>query len=428
MNQLKQRTKYQYGTLTLETRTRGPCVWTYRYFDWVDGRKRRRKAIVGSVEQYRTRALAERACEPIRLAANAELLSPHCPTMGALIDRYREQVLRPCIDVPVGGVQDSAARISFHCAKSYNSVLTKWVRPRWERYRVKDFDHPTMRAAVEDWLQSLWRSQKNPKGLAPKTVRSIYSVMKLTFKFGIKWGYLSENPMAEQRVELPRGSTKRIKEPVQLTPAQFYALLNRLGLREKLAVAFAGWLGPRVSEAFGLKWQDLDLNESVVSFRRGFVQGRITPLKTEASRTNLPLPRELMELLRRWRSAVQYGNADDWVFASPYTDGLRPFWPAQLLKTHIKPVALAAGLPSIGWHSFRHTVSAWGKEAGLELEDVKTLLRHEDIATTSNVYGSLSMGAKRRIQQRLVNFVKREAEGEAAPDEAMQPQAPVTIQ
>jgi hypothetical protein len=37
-------------------------------------------------------------------------------------------------------------------------------------------------------------------------------------------------------------------------------------------------------------------------------------------------------------------------------------------------------LPSIGWHSFRHTVSAWGKEAGLELEDVKTLSRHENIA------------------------------------------------
>jgi hypothetical protein len=71
-------------------------------------------------------------------------------------------------------------------------------------------------------------------------------------------------------------------------------------------------------------------------------------------------------------------------------------------------LALAAGLPSIGWHSFRHTVSAWGKEAGLKLEDVKTLLRHEDIATTSNVYGDLGMDAKRRIQ-RLVAFVNEQA-------------------
>jgi integrase len=234
--------------------------------------------------------------------------------------------------------------------------------------------------------------------------------------------------MAEKRVELPRGSTKRTKEPVQLTPAQFFSLLTRLGLREKLAVAFAGWLGPRVSEAFGLKWRDVDLSEGVVSFRRGFVQGRITPLKTEASRTNLPLPEELLDLLRRWHSATRYGNPDDWVFASSFTNGHRPFWPAQLLKDHVKPVARGAGLPNIGWHSFRHTVSAWGKEAGLELEDVKTLLRHEDIATTSNVYGDLGMEAKRRIQQRLVEFVKRQAQDEAEQREALWQQTPATVQ
>jgi hypothetical protein len=59
---------------------------------------------------------------------------------------------------------------------------------------------------------------------------------------------------------------------------------------------------------------------------------------------------------------------------------------------------------------------------------VKTLLRHEDIATTSNVYGQLSMVAKRRIQQRLVNFVRRQAEDEATQSEVTPQQAPVTIQ
>ena len=92
-------------------------------------------------------------------------------------------------------------------------------------------------------------------------------------------------------------------------------------------------------------------------------------------------------------------------------------------------MALAAGLPAIGWHSFRHTVSAWGKEAGLELEDVKTLLRHEDIATTSNVYGDLGMDAKRRIQQRMVDFVKRQAAEETSKSEAAWRQnGPITIQ
>jgi len=32
---------------------------------------------------------------------------------------------------------------------------------------VKEFDHPAMRAAIEEWLHTLWRSPKNPDGLAP---------------------------------------------------------------------------------------------------------------------------------------------------------------------------------------------------------------------------------------------------------------------
>ena len=115
-------------------------------------------------------------------------------------------------------------------------------------------------------------------------VRSIGNVMKLAFKFAVKWGYLNENPMGEKRVELPRGSTKRQRQPVQLTAAGFFLLLSRLGPCEKVAVAFAGWLGPRIGDA---KWQDLDLDLGVVSFRQ-ICPGRITPLKTEASRTNFP--------------------------------------------------------------------------------------------------------------------------------------------
>ena len=45
----------------------------------------------------------------------------------------------------------------------------------------------------------------------------------------------------------------------------------------------------------------------------------------------------------------------------------RPFWPNQLLRDHIQPLALKAGFLKIGWHRFRHTVSASGKEAGFSL-------------------------------------------------------------
>jgi integrase len=412
MNHLKRRTTYQYGTLVPESRKRGPAVWVYRFTENNNGKKSRRKVIVGTLEQFPKRADAKRACEHLRLAANAQAGTERKATMQGLIDRYITEVLRPCLDVPLGGMQDESAPISFHCAKSYRSVLNRYVSPRWEGYKVSEFARPQVRAAVEKWLGSLLRSGKNPDGLAPKTVRSIFNVMKLVFKFGVKWGYLEYNPMAEKRVELPRGSTKRLKRAIQLTAAQFLYLLPLYGLREKLALSFAGWLGPRISEAVGLKWGDFDWKLSAVTFRRGFVQGRITPLKTEASRTDMSVPEEVLELLLEWRSVTPYNQPEDWVFASPHTKGKRPFWPGQLMKDHIQPVALKAGFPKISWHSFRHTVSAWGKEAGFTLEEVKALLRHENIATTSQVYGEHQLEAKRELQRRLMEFVKQRAKVE----------------
>ena len=74
------------------------------------------------------------------------------------------------------------------------------------------------------------------------------------------------------------------------------------GPRERLAVEIAGWLGTRRSEGFGLKWQDLDLDRCVVTFRQGFVSGRISQLKTEASRTQISLPETVRDSLWPGRS------------------------------------------------------------------------------------------------------------------------------
>jgi integrase len=412
MDSLKRRSSYQFGNLQLEQRKRGPDVWVYRYLKTENKNKSRPKIMVGTIEELPTEKDAQRACEHIRMQVNAECATRVEYTMRGLIDRYINEVLRPSFDVPIGGEQSESAFMSFQCAKSYKSALDLYIGPRWETNSLVSFTQPATRALVERWFRDLLRSTANPKGLAPKTVRSIFNVMKLTFKFGVKWGYLHYNPLSEKRVELPRGSTKRLKKAPQLTPVQFFFLLTLFTSREKLAIAFAGWLGPRISEAFGLRWDDIDFEQSNVNFVRGFVQGRITPLKTEASRTNMPIPPEVLELLREWRATTPFNHGSDWVFASPYTKGRRPFWPAQLLKAHIQPIAIKAGLPKISWHSFRHTVCAWGKEAGLELEEIKALLRHENISTTSQIYGALEVEVKRRIQQKLIGFVTGQAEAD----------------
>ena len=105
-----------------------------------------------------------------------------------------------------------------------------------------------------------------------------------------------------------------------------------------------------------------------------------------------------------WKKLTPYNAPDDWIFASPATNGRRPFWPDSMLVRYIRSIAEAAGLGRIGWHTFRHSFSAWGKQA-LKLEGTKELLRHSNVQTTSDVYGGLSLEAKRAAQGRLVKFV-----------------------
>jgi integrase len=209
-------------------------------------------------------------------------------------------------------------------------------------------------------------------------------------------------------VDLPQGSSLRKAKPRSLTPAEYLKLLPLYQPRERLAIKLAGWLGTRRSEGFGLKWQDLDFDREVVTFRQGFVSGRITLLKTEASRTEMSIPADAKEALLEWKELTPYSAPGDWVFASPGTKGKRPLWPDSMLAKYIQPIAEAAGFGHIGWHTFRHSFCAWGKSA-LKLDETKELARHQNLATTSDLYGGLSLGAKRNAQARLVEFVHQEA-------------------
>jgi integrase len=392
------RLRYQNGTLERMTRKSGPDIWTYRWIDRAIGKRRRVQ--LGIIKELTTMQAVKQAADGYRLSANSESDVVHDVTMAAALDRYEREHLTPYVELPLGAVDDG--KISSLTAKSYRSYIRGWIKPRWDKYRIAEFTKPQVRSAVETWLSDLITSGQ----LAPKTVRAIGSLMRLIFRRVVKWGYLQSNPM--DYVDLPVGSIRRQEKPRALTPAEYLRLLELFAPREKLAVQIAGWLGTRRSEGFGLKWQDLDLGKGVVTFHQGFVSGRISKLKTEASRTELSLPDEVSNSLRAWKKMTPYSAPGDWVFASSTTKGERPIWPDSMLADYVRPIAEKAGLGRIGWHTFRHSLTSWGKQV-LSLEETKELDRHADIQTTSNIYGGLSLDAKRAAQERLIEFVHQTA-------------------
>ena len=72
-----------------------------------------------------------------------------------------------------------------------------------------------------------------------------------------------------------------------------------------------------------------------------------------------------VEDLLPWRRQSPYPIAEDWVLASPTVGGKQAYWPDNLMKRYIKPVARKAGITqNIGWHTFRHSFGTLLKANG----------------------------------------------------------------
>ncbi len=91
------RQRYQNGSLVQVERATGPNVWVYRWREIDDERRRiQRKKTIGTTETYKTKSLALKAVESLRLKANADvpLTRPEEPyTFAKLWGHFQEHEL-----------------------------------------------------------------------------------------------------------------------------------------------------------------------------------------------------------------------------------------------------------------------------------------------------------------------------------------------
>lgn len=182
---------------------------------------------------------------------------------------------------------------------------------------------------------------------------------------------------------------RKIRKARNLTPEQFHALLKEL--REPFATValLCVCLGLRISEALALQWSDLDWLGSRLSIKRGIVEQIVDDVKTECSAKTFPLASELLDRLKSCKQLTQYAGADDWIFASPVKLGRLPYSYTGVWR-ELDRASEAAALGHMGTHTFRHTHRTWLDNVGTPIATQQKMMRHSDVRTTMNVYGTVS--------------------------------------
>lgn len=339
------RIRYQHGCIAREVRKGGPDVWIFRWREFnAEGRKVNRKAVIGTIEQYRTESAAQKAVEALRLNIN------HETSQTAVQPLTVEQLMQHYIDKELS----AGSKKAYSTIAVYKVYLRTWIQPRWGSYRIQNVKP----IAVEEWLSALT--------IANGTKAKIRNLMSALFKHAMRYEWMQQNP-----ITLVRQSAKRERAPEVLTEDEIKSLLAELQEPYRTMVFLAAITGLRISELLGLKWSDVDFENLQISLNRAVVHQVIGELKTEASRKPVPMALELADALFNWRLRSAYPSSQDWLFASPEKHGKQPYWPENLLRHRIRPAAQRCGIRKrIGWHTFRHSYATLLKANG---EDVKVV-------------------------------------------------------
>jgi integrase len=145
-------------------------------------------------------------------------------------------------------------------------------------------------------------------------------------------------------------TTGRIVKASVLELAELQLLLSKLFVRERTLALLDAATGLRVSELLALRWSDVDFEDLELRVTRSIWRQVVG--KTEASAKPVPMDSYMAEDILRWRRQSTYTSDDDHVFANETMRGKQPYWPDNLMKRDIRPVATNGTHKNIGWHTF----------------------------------------------------------------------------
>lgn len=258
-----------------------------------------------------------------------------------------------------------------------------------ERYAIPTLGDKRLSAVLPDDLQRLY-NDLTARGLSPRTVRYLHTVLKQALRKAVSIRRLIGNP-ADQ-AEPPRQAQREME------------VLDAQQAGRLLAAAEGTRFGPlwilllttgmRPSEALGLKWSDL--GGSSLTVKRSLTRPRmgggweLAEPKTSKSTRSVGLPSIAVAALQRQRAQ----QAADRLKAGPawldqgmvFTGEAGTPLDLRNLRRHFAALCRTAEVPLVRVYTLRHTAITLLLAAGENVKAVASSVGHANPTMTLNVY------------------------------------------
>ena len=333
--------------------------------------KRIRKRILTDSEEECEKQLRELIKEYKKekaLKKSAEKEKDDDYTLGEWVEKWYRLYARP-------GIRDTTAG-------TYEYSIYKLIIPRIGDWTLDEITPGKLDLYVAELLEKGKSKGKgeDDKGLSTEVVRKTHAIIKTALDRAVLDGLIKTNP-ARQSI----APSKKNQKVAILTREEMKRLMIQAkedGCFEILMLDLA--TGLRRGELLGLKWNDINFRSGTMSVRREvvLVKGKptVTPLKTKSSERTAILPKNILEVLKRYKTTVD----SEWLFPSPITP-TKPRDPSAVRKK-LARVLDRANCKHVRFHALRHTFATMALEYGIDVKTLSATLGHSSVDITLDTY------------------------------------------
>ena len=279
----------------------------------------------------------------------------------------------------------------------YSKIVYQHIIPELGNADISKITSFSLQCFITKLLNS--GNLKTGKGLSHNSVNAIITVVQNSLRTAYMLGYIDNYPA--DKIKRPKPEEKKVEcfSLAEQKKIEHYILSKE---KSKLyGILLCLYSGLRIGELLALEWTDIDFTKGELSVSKNCHDGkdkngiftRITDVpKTQSSIRIIPLPKQIMPLLREARKKSQsiyvVSNCEKSISIRSYQ---RSF---EILQKNL-------GLKHRGFHSLRHTFATRALECGMDVKTLSEILGHKSPTVTLNRYVHSLMEHKKDMMNKL---------------------------